>query len=368
MPPPVATRWLTPAALVLASALALGAARAETSLQPPERDQRGGRIGISTNTLWLPPAEGYAYLQRARDAGITWIREDFTWSLVEPTRGRFIWTRTDAVMRNASRLGISVLAIATYAPGWASGHSESNKYPPADPKDYARFVGAIADRYGRGGTFWRSNPRLSPSPLTAIELWNEPWHTEFWRSGPDPGAYARLVRATATAVKPRHPRITLLASGDLSENGGGAADWLAPLLAADPTLWRSRLVGAWSVHLYCQELSPRDTTSPQSERFDRLLLSRGLASQAGAEKPIWITEFGWSTQPGARDAVSEETQAEYAHDALLRAITEWASFVPRSFVFTWTKPSPGDQYNLVRPDGSPRPAWQAIKAFIATGT
>jgi hypothetical protein len=41
--------------------------------------------------------------------------------------------------------------------------------------------------------------------------------------------------------------------------------------------------------------------------------------------------------------------------------------VPHSFVYTWAKPSPQDQYNLIRPDGSTRPAWQAIQAAIAAG-
>jgi len=298
-------------------------------------------------------------------AGITWIREDFAWTAIEPQQGRFVWSRTDPLMRNASRLGISVLAVATFAPDWASGHSDSYKYPPARPGDFARFVRAIADRYGRGGTFWRANPRLVPSPLTAIELWNEPWLVYSWLSGPDPAAYARLVRAAATAVKARHPEITLLASGDVAE---GNPDWFETLLRADPALWRSRLVGAWSVHPYGHDRSPLDTTLPQPARFDRVLLTRALARSAGADKPIWITEFGWRTDLGSPDAVDEQTQAQYMHDALVRAGTEWRTFVQRSFVYTWTKPSLDDEYNLVRPDGSARPAWNAIANYISSGT
>jgi hypothetical protein len=270
-------------------------------------------------------------------------------------------------MRNTARLGINVLAIATYAPGWASGHPESDKYPPVRPADYATFVRALADRYGRNGTFWRANPRLPRVPLTAIEIWNEPWLSDFWQPAPDPAAYARLVRAAAAAVKAARPRLTILASGDIAQQGGNTdAEWLATLLRADPALWRSSLVNAWSVHPYCNALSPWDTTSPQGVRFDRVLLTRAIAQQAGADKPIWITEFGWSTGPSRPDAVSEDTQAAFEHDALIRATTEWRSFVTRSFVYTWRKPAAGDPYNLLREDGSPRPAWAAIRAVIAT--
>jgi hypothetical protein len=356
--------WLKPTVLALAVAITFGAAPAEPAL-PQREAQLADRIGVATATVWLKPSDGYRYLRQARGGGIGWIREDFTWSEIEATRGRFVWARTDALMRNAARLGLRVLGIATYAPGWASGHPESNKYPPSNPRDYARFVRAVAERYGRGGRFWRMNMnrRLVPSPLTAIELWNEPWLTDFWNSGPDPVAYARLVRAAAAAVKKSKSGVQLLASGDISASGG--LEWFRSLLGADPSLWRSRLVDAWSVHLYCQERSPWDSVSAQQHRFDRVLLTRGLAQQAGADKPIWITEFGWSTQQGAADAVSEATQAQYEYEALVRATGEWSSFVRRSFVFTLTKPSAqADAYNLLRPDGSPRPAWQAITSLI----
>src|SRR5436190_4887664 len=127
------------------------------------------------------------------------------------------------------------------------------------------------------------NRRLAPTPLTAIELWNDPWPAGFWRAGPVPAAYARLVRAGASAVGSRHPAIDVLASADVTASGGG--EWFKPLLAADPGLWRSGLVDGWSIHLYCQDRSPWDTVSPQQYRFDRVLVTRGLARQAGASKP-----------------------------------------------------------------------------------
>ena len=77
--------------------------------------------------------------------------------------------------------------------------------------------------------------------------------------------------------------------------------------------------------------------------------------------------MGWRTDPGP-DAVSEETQALYLREALLRATTEWSPFVARSFVYTWAPPSLGVGYNLLRPDGSARPAWAAIQELLRTGS
>jgi hypothetical protein len=363
----VALRLLIPAALASALILAVGAATAGTDI-PPTEQTIGDRVGISTSTVWLPQTQGYAYLRRARYIGIDWVREGFNWTSIEPARGSFSWGRTDALMTNAARLGIRVLAVVTYAPSWASGHSGGGKYPPRNAVDYARFVNTVANRYGRNGVFWRSHPRLVPTPITAIELWNEPWLASFWGPAPDPAAYARLVRSAATAVKATRPGMRLLASGDVPEESAGVGkDWFVSALQADPELWRSDLVDAWSVHLYCHELSPTNSTATPRARFDRLLLTRDLAHQALADKPIWVTEFGWQTAPAPADAVSEELQAQYVREALVRLTTEWQSLVARSFVYTWTAPSLGDAYNLVRPDGSARPAWDAIRSFLATG-
>jgi hypothetical protein len=364
----MAFRRLKLPGLVLVMGLALSAAQASAvgGAAPPSRQL--GRVGLSTSTILLPPAQGYAYLKQARDIGVTWVREDFAWSTIERQRGQYDWRTTDALMRNAARLGINVLALAAWSPPWASGHAESNKFPPLNPADYARFVRAIAMRYGVGGTFWIRTPKALRRPVTAIEIWNEPWHGHFWQPSPDPAAYARLVRAGATAIKAVHPEIKVLASGDIfqltADGDDLGVDWLQPLLAADPALWRSGLVNAWSVHTYCQRLSPWDSAAPVRVRFDRVELTRSLTVAAGSGLPIWITELGWNTGSDRPDSVSEEIQAVYEVEALRRASDQWGSFVTRSFIYTLDVPERETDYNLLRPDGSPRPAWTALKSFI----
>jgi hypothetical protein len=330
-----------------------------------------GRVGLAAHTMWMQPKEQYTSLSRARQGGVTWIREDFPWSTFEPSPGVFNWRTPDVLMTNASRLGIHVLALATYSPSWASGHTDGDKFPPNDPQTYARFVRALSIRYGKGGTFWKAHRKLVPRPLEAIELWNEPWHYSFWGPEPDPVAYARLVRAAAEAINAVHPEIDVLAVGDVFQYRGDTADgpdWFTPLLAADPALWRSSLVNGWTVHLYSETRDPLDSTTPQRWRYDRVLLTRALARRADAAKPIWVTEFGWSTSSGRPIDVTEEQQGRYTHDALVRAVKGWRKFVRRSFVFNWGTPRADDGYNLLRPDGSSRPAWDAVRSLIATGS
>ena len=62
---------------------------------------------------------------------------------------------------------------------------------------------------------------------------------------------------------------------------------------------------------------------------------RDLAAQKGVSRPIWLTEFGWSTYSGG--GVSETTQATWTRDAVKRAIVDWGSFVELVFVYQWDR-------------------------------
>src|SRR5918996_2311157 len=62
-----------------------------------------------------------ALLDRVAAAGIAWIRVDFNWFMMEPARGVYDWTLTDAVIRDARARGLNVYATLAYAPTWANG-------------------------------------------------------------------------------------------------------------------------------------------------------------------------------------------------------------------------------------------------------
>jgi len=341
-------------------------------------------VGFASHTSYMSETDGNALLRRAKDIGVSWIREDFGWSWIEGRgKGQFDWTVPDRVMRNASSLGINVVAMAGYAPAWANGGHADDKYPPLNPQDYRDFVVAVANRYGRNGAFWSTNPSLTPRPLAAIELWNEPWLWTFWKPEPEPARYAALVRAAAPAIKAAHPEIKVLMCGDLQLGYSDSRDYtsgthrnwefgfLARLLKED---FSSASVDAYSVHPYSQKFGPyqasiswfADQSFAQQWLYQKLLLTRDMTRAAGKAKPLWNTEFGWSTNGD----VDEATQAQYLHDALKRAVDEWGSFVERSFVYVLEKPHNGDRdggYSLFHDDMSPKPAWLMLQRQLASG-
>lgn len=340
------------------------------------------RVGLSSHTIWLPAAQQYRYLERARLGGVRWIREDFAWSAIEPRSGSFRWGRADALMRTASRLHLNVVGMLGFSPAWASGH-EDDKYPPRNMADYARFAVAVASRYGQDGSFWRRNPRLRPAPIRAIEIWNEPWVADFWKPGPDVVSYAAMVRAAAPAIKRVSPEIKVLVSADLRYQADGRPSnwlegWLHDLLLRDYALGS---VDGYTVHPYSEDRGPYQTSIDgfsdqayaQQWLFQQVLVVRDMLASAGKLKPLWLTEFGWSTGVSRGESTPQTTeavQASYVRDALRRSVGEWRSFVARSFVYVWQEPKDAgvlEGYALLRSDGSAKPAWKAVKRLIATG-
>jgi hypothetical protein len=351
------------------------ASTGSTDAKDRPSNRYGDRVGFTSHTNYLSEDEGGRYLEQATSIGVRWFREDFWWSVLEPRRGEFDWRPSDALMRNAARHGANVVAIAGYAPGWASGHPESDKYPPRDPQDYARFCVAIVDRYGERGSFWAENRSLRPAPVRAIELWNEPWYWAFWGPDADPAAYASLVRAAAPAIKAAQRDMKVLISGDLhtgyrdGRENSWLNGWLSQLLKQELPM---DAVDGWSIHPYSGNRGPYQSTIDgfADQRyatqwlFEQLPLIRDMTAAAGKFKPLWPTEFGWTTG----GEVTEEEQARFVREAFTRTVDEWGGFVERSFLYVLERPHNGDRdggFSLLRDDGSPKPAWHALSELVA---
>ena len=104
------------------------------------------------------------------------------------------WRPTDRILAALARRGIRVLATVLHAPSWAAGAPQSLASPPTA---YARFVAALARRYGPGGELWRLRPSGDVVPVRDWQVWNEQNSAGlFWRDQPFVTDYVALVRAT----------------------------------------------------------------------------------------------------------------------------------------------------------------------------
>lgn len=344
-----------------------GATSAETVPSP-----YAGHIGINTHEIWGGEPGTAAEFRRLARIGVAHTREGFEWRVIEPRRGQFDWGRTDQLMAGAAQARIDVLPILGSPPAWASNYPDrSDRFPPANNADFATFAKAVVNRYGQGGTFWTSvRPELTPMPLTAIQIWNEPWSDTYWGPLPDPTGYARLVRATGSAVHGVHPEVDVVISGDLLQTGGGGPIryWIDEVLRADPNL--GDFFDVYSVHPYPAG-SPLTDNADGRWDFRRIEIIRQTTMSRGVPKPIWITEVGWSTAPNA-GGVSESTQASYTRQAITRAFTDWP-YVKRFYLYSYDRDSGNTSdregyFGVRHQDGSFKPVWTTLANLLEPRT
>jgi polysaccharide biosynthesis protein PslG len=313
----------------------------------------GDQVGIADGSfLWMDSGEMGRALDRVRSTGARWIRVDFPWSVIQREGpDRFDWSRTDRLVSAANARGIRILALATYSPVWARPNGSSDRHPPRDPDDYARFVGAAARRYG-------------PQGLHHWEIWNEPNLRLFWGREPSVAEYIRLLRPAYRAIHAADSG-SFVVTGGLApakdERGSISPFWFSLGLAA--------LAGdsfdALGVHPYS---FPKAATTPETwntffaQRYVYLL----LAYYGQADKQIWATEIGWPTGTSAT-SVSESVQAA----RLLEAIAAWRAypFDGPLFVYQWRdRGRDRTQYwqnmGIHRFDGSAKPALNVLRSLL----
>lgn len=306
---------------------------------------------------------GNAYL--IHDLGFSWGKGFVDWSRVEPEKDEYAWVDVDNTVKGFERAGVKTLLRVHNTPTWARPVETTVSHPPSDTATLADFAETLASRY-RGR-------------VTAYELWNEPnlafeWGNEW----PEPARYAQLVKAAEPAFRAGDPDAALIA-GALAVTGAGSdraigdLDYLRSFYAAEP----NDFYDALSTHPYGFGRPPA-TPPEQALGLRRAEEHRALMTAHGdGDKSLWLTEVGWVQQAPAwnlgehgKGTVSAAQQAVYWRDAAHYIEKNWP-WAQTIFVFNLdfsTVPwyDAGEQmrwYALLNPDGSPRPAYSALRAW-----
>ncbi len=135
--------------------------------------------------------------------------------------------------------------------------------------------------------------------VDAWELWNEQDGAEFWQGGPDPAAYAALLKATYPAIKAVQPGDTVVTGGLV----GNDMDFVESLYANGA----KGSFDAVGVHTdtACLVDGPDFNYRDEQGRVARYVFTgyrevhAVMASHGDGGKPIWMTELGWNTQSTA---------------------------------------------------------------------
>lgn len=280
-------------ALVL-FALALQPATASSAWQTPWK-------GVNTN-LFFGHEDTLDALTKAIIAKIQWLRDDgFSWVNVETVQGTWTWDHTD--MFTSLTPTFDILASLVTAPSWANGRTDSDWkcgdpkawwWMPSDAAPYGQYAYQTAKRYPQ---------------VKAWEIWNEPNLYAFDPPVPDAVKYVNLLKAAYTNIKSANPSALVVggAFGQMPTNYFRVDAWCGSYVEADISppdflrwMYAAGAKGYFdvlSVHLY----------GADSNQLQQLQTLRDIMLANGDDKPIWVTEIGYSTSPGQ---LTQEQQAQ----------------------------------------------------------
>jgi len=170
-------------------------------------------------------------LQMIRDAGFSWIRQEFPWEDIEiHGKGDFedrrqepyrsAWDKYDNIVELAHKYGLNIICRLDNPPAWsrADGDARGTLLPPDDYEDYGDYVYAVVSRYrGRIRTY---------------QIWNEPNLVREWGEV-NAQEYVELLRIAYTRAKEADPDCVILAGAlsatielDAHELGKGINDFV----------------------------------------------------------------------------------------------------------------------------------------------
>jgi hypothetical protein len=300
----------------------------------------------------------------------------------DPADPAYHWGRYDDAVEQATRAGIQVLFTIVGTPDWANG-GQGPRVAPTSGLPLRQFAAAAAQRYS--GTYLdTASGRILPR-VNLWLAWNEPNNAVFLRP-----QFARVAGRWQFAGAAAYARICNAIYDGVHSVGGPervACGATAPRGFNDPTAARQstapiafvraaknaglRRFDAWAHHPYYSFPHETPTTrlrDPHGVGFGDLDRLIGVVTQLYGQKPLWITEYGYQTNPpDSFFGVSLERQARY-----LREAYEIVRANPRIQLFTWfllrdNISLSAWQSGLMTADGQKKPSF-ATFADLRTGS
>ena len=310
---------------------------------------------------WLAHGPGTleSRLRELSKLGVEVVRFTVRWDQVapqrpqdarDPTDDAYDWIEIDGVLKGLRRHGIDPVVTLFGTPSWANGGRGPN-WAPSSSHSFASFAYAAGRRYP-----W----------IRYWTIWNEPNRPAFLRPT-TPRIYVNTLLNPAYAEL--HSAIGRVQIGGgvtapRAGDGGGVAPvaWIRGMASAHAKL------DAYAHHPYpgrpgsetpwgpkcvnCQTITMADL-----ERLEREV------HRAFGRKPIWLTEYGYQTNPPEiLLGVTPEQQATYVATSALRVYRSSSVTMLIYFMVRDDTSPAGWQSGLFTADGIVKPASAAFRS------
>lgn len=327
--------------------------------------ETSGKLGISTPYYELRGAsfsEMDAEFADYKAMGVSWIRTDFWWNLIQPkASGGFNWSAVENVVAMAEKYGIKLIVELNGRPNWV----EAGFTTATSQQAYGAFAKAVAEHFGDRIDYW--------------EIFNEPNMGKI-----TPQNYTKMLQAAYTAIKsvdatdvvisgglaPAPATVSTAVSG--SNYAGtiwGAVDYLKAMYTAGAAGY----MDAVGFHPYTYPLTPADAAAWNGWNIMMRGIHSTMVANGDDDLQIWITEFGAPTSGGTA-ALSQADQALILKQATALAADVswigpilWYSYQDRGALGTVTTTE--DWFGLVGPNGERKAAYAAyVEIALIQGT
>lgn len=216
------------------------------------------------------------------NAGGAWNRESIPWQGVESTKGVYnISDANVAKLRKMKQDGINVVAVLTGRNELYGDGGTSNPYSNADIEAFAAYCAYCAVRLD--------------GVVDHFEIWNE-WNSGNYNPTGRPASdYAKLLKASYTAIKEANPDAVVIGldtAGIVGDNNT-VLTWIGNVLDALNDGTGNKYMDAISVHCY-----DYDSTNgfPEAQFITNVQTLKALLATKGyGDLPLWLTEVGFST-------------------------------------------------------------------------
>jgi hypothetical protein len=350
--------------MMLACALAFVLLVTSSAAVPSAWSRRERRFRRAVHTLFLDEV----IAPMAADAGFDAVVQVFPWRVLNPRPGFYDWNASDYMTRIARAHELDLVVRLDMPPAWAVVPDEYGYGRlPFDLAAYADFVGAVAERYrGRvlGYIVW-NEPNLAAEWSRSGGNLPQHWESfDGWVA--DPADYVAVLCAAHDRIHAADPGALVVAAGlaptnEISPRALDDREFLRRMYAAGAAACFDIL----SVHDYGYGLAPEDARGAHGGlNLARILDLRDIMLAHGDPKPVWITELGYTIQPGLHPFVTEEDQALYLSGAFERVRREWPWVEMLTVWNLCYGLPPGDEmsgYSLVELDLTPRLAYWTLQ-------